>query len=52
MPVHSSQADAYNVNASEDNRRTLRLMVLNHTTEVLFYLTIVVCHFLSVRLSY
>jgi len=52
MPAHPSQADTYNINASEDNRRALRLFLLTHTTEALFYLTVVVCHFLSVRLSY
>ena len=52
MPVHSSQADAHNINAAEDNRRALRLEVLTHTTGALFYLTIVVCQFLSIRLSY
>jgi len=52
MPVRSSQADAYNINVSEDNRRALLLVVHTHTTESLFYLTVVVCHLLSVRLSY
>jgi hypothetical protein len=34
VAVHSSQADAYNINAPEGNRRALRLVVLNHSTEV------------------
>jgi hypothetical protein len=33
MPVHSSQAGAYNINAPEGNRRALGLVVLNHSTE-------------------
>jgi hypothetical protein len=37
MPVHLSQAVAYDINASEGNRRTLRLVVHSHNTEALFY---------------
>ena len=47
MPVHPSQADAYNINASEDNGFALGLLVLTHTTEALNYLRVVVtsCRF-------